>query len=429
MPRNIVDIEKELDLKKKTDAKTEETIKKMEERVRDAAKKISELRPKIDDLQKLIALNEKALKDPKTKASDKPGLTKQKLEAEKKLAPLETAMETATTEYDATKKNIDLLKKKDGPLQKKIEELEKELAEAKKGVEEFGESRTEFKKWYEVELRKMKTYVDHIGKAAAIAERLLGVVIKDIGAGHLDQAAKFTEDAKQAAAVAEKTLGMVVKLHEQMDRTKTDQRNLNPKEFGITHADIKIYDAITKSIYGLFAQEDRWVNESKVKAEETKECAEEAATWVQVGSRSVKGYETVLTKTLEGVRKMASDVDVLANRTWGQIIMNEGAKIAEMAENYRKNSNMLAPAIKMVEQASAYVPETLERVRAGVGRIDTSCKKAMAGVPGEWKVELKGLLGEFVDISETQEKFLKTFITKSEKTNVEIEKLRDLVGA
>lgn len=427
MPRKIDDIKKELELKRKTIAKTEETIEGMQERVTIAAKKVSDLRPEIDDLKKLIIANEKALKDPKTKKENKKGLEKQKQEAEKKVAPLEKQLDEAVEEYDATKKRIEMLKQKDAPMFQKIEELTKELDAAEKGVEEFGKSRAEFKVWYEGELKKMKVHVAGAIKAADAAEQLRAATIKAIETGAVEKARQFAANAKKAADLGEKSAEAVIKMHSDLDIKKGKQRNLNPKAFNVTNVDIKVHEGITKTIYAMFAQEDRWLAHARVKAEEAKESAEEAESWVNIGSRNAKAFETVLNNTLAGVRKMAVDLDGLANRTWGQIIINEGAKIIEMAESVKKNPTMRPPAIKMVEQASAFVPETLERVRAGVGRINNTCKKAVEGVPSEWQPELRGLLGEFTSISNAQTEFLKGFEAKFNTTMGEVDKLRDLV--
>ena len=430
MPRAIAVITKELQLKRSTVAKTDAAVNQREIKRGEQAKIISDLRPEMDKLGKLIATNEKAIKDPKTKKENIKGLQAQKLKAENELAPMQKKMDAAHKEYEVCQNIIATLKKNDQPIYDTIDKLEEELRLTTEGLQKYGAERVRFRDWYAGEITRMQRFSNMAIGAATIADRLRAATVADIEKGAVESAKTNATKARNAANAARVNADSLKDAASKIVQLKTTGRNLSPTAYNIVAADAQAHAVVNKAVLNLFAVEDQLKNKTQTAATEAEESATEAETWVSMGAKTAQNTAKVLASTLETLNKLDVAIGQLATQTWGKNITEGGAPTTKILNGLKANPQTMLPvALKAYEQGSAYVPEALNRVRTLVERIQKGSDKAVAGVSPEFRKELDQPINALLNLAKKNASFLQTFEGQAVKALDELEKLREATEA
>ncbi len=377
----------------------------------------------------VIGANEKALKDKNTKKEHRAGLEAQKKKAEADLKPLNAKMDAAEKEYDVCTKTLELLTKANQPIQDTIAKLQTELQTAQKGQTDYGKARNDFKTWYSGELGKMKTAADGIGKAARMVETSLVMAEAAADKNELDKAQTAAADTQKSANLAKLLLEKLEAMAAGINAKKSEGRNLSVDKYNIVAADVQVHAALNKSILTLFANEDTMKVRAREAVAECQGYAETAATRAAQGAKTADNMSVALGKSLTALQAIDVQLDQLVGRTWGKIIDEEGAIYTRTVKDLKADpATQSAPALKTYEQASVYIPEALDRAQRINERIQSTARKALAGVPNGLRGELAPQMQGIETVAEKWGKFLPGYATKATKTLAELEKINVALG-
>jgi len=201
-------------------------------------------------------------------------------------------------------------------------------------------------------------------------------------------------EAIQSATLAQETATAIIQAADKLEarrsgyQAKMDTgRNISAATYKLTIQDIQVYENLILATRRQFERFDQIYDEITEAAEQAAKCKADAQTFSTQSTSAATKWHAKADSDIHNLEGALNKINAMITSGWGSQISKKGATFVKTAQMVvkaapDKKQDMLAAAIKTVQDASTLMPKALKSIGVLLQNLEKNCAEYQKAIPG-----------------------------------------------